>query len=81
MTKFDHAVQLPNIFQMKSILSHRIFDLSLRNHLENAQMPTLEDIVYIMRQESNKQYSNITLKRRAQTVKGWVEWILKLTMM
>lgn len=70
-----------NLALVKCILSHKIFNLSLRNHLENARMPTLEDIVCIMRQESEKNYSDITLKRRAQTVRGWVEWILTLTMM
>ena len=69
-----------NLALIKFILFQKIFNLSLRNHLENSRMPTLENIVYIMRQQS-KNYSHITLKRRAQTVREWVEWILKLTMM
>ena len=69
-----------NLALVECILSHKIFNLSLRNHLENAQMPTLEDIVNIMRQQSEKKYSDKTLERRAQTVRAWVDWILKLTL-
>ncbi|MGB3692050.1 MAG: hypothetical protein WBG70_16685 [Spirulinaceae cyanobacterium] len=70
-----------NLELVKCILSHRIFNSSLRIYFEKAQPPTKEEIVSIMRDGSEEISSsaNSTCERRASTVRGWIEWILKLT--
>ena len=60
------------------ILCHKVFNQSLNIYLEQAQLPTSKNIVALMKYESKK-YSKTTLERRARTVKGWIEWILQLT--
>ena len=73
--------QKRNLELASCILSHKVFNESLRIYLDRAKPPISKDIVRIMKEDSprNANYSNEVLKRRAQTVKGWIEWILELT--
>jgi hypothetical protein len=70
-----------NLELVKSILSHRIFNLSLQISLEKAEIPSVQKVVSIMNKGAEKisSASITTQKRRAQTVKGWIAWIFELT--
>lgn len=70
-----------NLELAKSILCHRIFNLSLRAYLQKAEIPSVKDIVLIMKMgtEEIATSSQTTCERRAQTVRGWISWILELT--
>ncbi len=63
----------------KLILEHKAFKECLELYFERAQRPCTLDIVEIMK------YANLynvksdeTYKRRASTIRGWMEWILDL---
>ena len=61
-------------------MCHQVFNKSLSIYLDKAQRPTEEDIVAVMKDELEKEYKpDTTLKRRAQTVIAWIEWIIQLT--
>ena len=61
------------------ILSHRVFNETLKLHLRSGEMPKMNTIVAIMK---NSNLYNIgadnTYERRSSTVVGWVNWILGL---
>ena len=65
----------------KCILRHKVFNQSLRIYLNRGQPPIKQNIIKIIKDQSerNNNYSDSVLKRRAQTVKGWIDWILELT--
>ncbi len=62
-----------------AILRHKVFNKTLKIHLQYGEMPNKNKIVEIMQEcgvyhvESPK-----TFKRRASTIRGWIEWILGL---
>lgn len=62
-----------------AILRHRAFHETLKVHLQCGEMPDRNTIVGIMR---NCGVYNVgspeTFKRRASTIRGWVDWILGL---
>lgn len=60
----------------KLILSHKAFHKVAKLYFERGQMPEKGEIVDIMR-DSNLYHveSESTYRRRASTVKAWVEWI------
>ena len=59
------------------ILKHKVFNETLRLHLQYGEMPERKKIVQIMK-EANlyNVWSESTYDRRASTVIGWVNWIL-----
>lgn len=61
------------------ILKHKAFHFTLSRYLERGTMPSIEEIVRIM---INSQLYEVrgesTLKRRASTIRGWVNWIVSL---
>ncbi len=64
---------------VRAILSHEIFNKTCRAYLEEAQKPSLDKIVDIMRSSQLKSVSShSTYTRRARTVISWVDWILNL---
>lgn len=67
-----------NLELVKTILSHKVFNLVLGKYLENAKRLDRNEITEIMRNNLSGLNPN-TLSRRAQTVEKWVEWILQLT--
>ena len=65
---------------VKLILKHRAFHDYLRLYFENSEKPTTWDTIDIMKYcDLYKIESKSTYKRRASTIRGWVEWILELT--
>ena len=67
---------------VKLILKHKAFYDYLRLYFENSDKPTTLDTIEIMK---NCDLYNIekesTYRRRASTIRGWIEWILDLTRM
>lgn len=61
---------------VKLILSHHIFYDALKRHIIQGYPPTKDDIVRIM--ESKIPYGDITIRRRASTVRSWITWVLEL---
>ncbi len=71
-----------NIKLLKCILQHRIFNDSLAAWLQKAESLSKEEIVSIMGKGNEKIAvgSETTRRRRASSVRGWIEWILELPM-
>ena len=72
--------QKRNIELLRSILQHRIFHDSLTVWLEEAEPLSKDEIISIMGRGREKiaKCSETTRKRRASSVRGWIEWILML---
>lgn len=68
----------------ESILEHSIFSSSLSLYLQKAELPSKDEIVEIMKSTNlskggeNTVYADSTYRRRAQTVRAWIEWIVGL---
>jgi len=62
----------------QSILAHPIFRVTTRQALDTRKIPPKETIITNM-QAMNLGITGDTLKRRASTVRAWVEWILSLS--
>ncbi len=63
----------------KCILSHKVFYEVAKLYFERGEMPLKDEIVDIMK--NNDIYhvkSDVTIGRRASTVRAWVEWIAGL---
>ena len=63
----------------ESILSHGAFNESLRLYFQKNAMPSTNELVNIMLQSQlfNVE-SDETFRRRAKTIKGWINWIISL---
>lgn len=63
----------------KTILSHKAFNITLKQYFRNGVMPSTDEIVEIMKQ-SNLYHieSDSTYIRRSSSIKGWVNWIISL---
>ena len=58
------------------ILSHEIFNIMLKQYFNSGYMPSNEDIIIAMKNCGlYKINSEETFKRRASTIKGWLNWI------
>lgn len=65
---------------VKLILKHKAFYDYLSLYLENSDKPTTFDTIEIMKHcDLYNIESESTYKRRASTIRGWIEWILDLT--
>lgn len=63
----------------KCILSHKVFNDSLRKYLSRGEMLKTEEIVKIMKNCALYNVnSDNTFKRRSSTVKNWLDWIVSL---
>ncbi len=63
---------------VKLILSHSAFKQILKIYLENGEMPNKNEIVEVMkRSKLYKVDSYTTYLRRASTISGWINWIMK----
>jgi len=67
-----------NLELIKAILSHRVFNIVLKEYLAKSERPGRERISTIM-SENLSGLNPTTISRRAQTVEKWVDWILQLT--
>ncbi|WMY92094.1 type II restriction enzyme [Snodgrassella communis] len=65
----------------KLILQHNVFNLVLKEYIENrSTMPSKSRIIEIMQKSNLYNMGSIdTFSRRASTVKKWIEWIINLT--
>ena len=72
--------QRRNIELVKCILKHRIFNDALRAWLRKAEMPSDDEILSIMGNgnEHIATGSIVTRRRRSSSVRGWINWVLKL---
>lgn len=62
-----------------AILRHRVFNETLRLYLKLGAMPSVSDIVSIMKKFGLYHVkSDSTFRRRASTVTSWLDWILSL---
>ena len=75
--------QKRNIELIKCILQHQIFHDCLREWLKKEESLSKKEIMNIMSRGSKKiaSGSDETRRRRASTVRGWIEWILMLPTM
>lgn len=65
---------------VKLILKHKVFYEYLRLYFERTERPSLFDTIDIMKHcDLYNVESDSTYKRRASTIRGWIEWILDLT--
>ena len=64
----------------KLVLNHKVFYEYLKLYFERAEKPLPIDTIEIMKHcDLYNIESESTYKRRASTVRGWVEWIIELT--
>lgn len=72
--------QQRNLALVELVLRQRVFNEALRLYLRQAGRPTVEQIVDIMRAANLglDQEGTTTIRRRAQTVLAWVDWIMRL---
>ncbi|MBQ7151128.1 MAG: hypothetical protein IJR94_02610, partial [Synergistaceae bacterium] len=62
----------------KKILSHNAFNNSLRLYLKKSVCPSNDEIIEIMRQSGLDNIAHSTFKRRASSIRGWLNWIISL---
>ena len=64
---------------VRQILKHKVFNETLKLHLQYGEMPSTKTIVKLMK-ESNlyNVNSESTFVRRSSTVMRWIEWILSI---
>lgn len=63
----------------RRILQHKVFADVLKMYFESGVMPSNGEITRIMKQSDlYKVKSDDTFKRRASTIRGWIEWIVGL---
>ena len=61
------------------VLSHKVFNDTLRMYFDTGSMPSTSEIVQIMKQSNLYNIgSESTFERRSSTIKGWVNWIVSL---
>ena len=61
------------------ILSHKAFNLTLRQYLKSGEMPSTSYIINIMKKSNLYRIkSETTYERRSSTIKGWINWIVSL---
>lgn len=64
---------------VKAILEHKVFNQVLKDCINTfGEMPCKAQIVIYMKEYLTRTYSDETYYRRASTISGWINWILKL---
>lgn len=62
---------------VRLIVSHSAFKQTLKDYLENGEIPNKENIVEIMkRSKLHGISSDTTYFRRASTITGWINWVM-----
>lgn len=74
---FTQHIQLRRKFFIEQLLKRRVFKEALALYFQRVAMPTTDQLVNIMRdaQLPNVQ-SESTFRRRASTVRAWIDWIV-----
>lgn len=62
----------------KLILKHKVFNEVMNIYLNDLEMPSIDEIVEIMKRENINLNTEKLYKRRAQTVKSWINWIIEI---
>ena len=66
-----------NLRLVQAILSRQVFNQSLKIAIENARLPSNDEIVSVFRNASlARPINETTIRRRTSTVRSWVDWIL-----
>ena len=76
---FSLNIKERNLALVKLIFQHKPFHDVFGFYLENERIPTSDEIFDILKR--NKIYninSDVTLKRRATSVRSWIKWIVNL---
>ena len=64
---------------VSQILEHRIFNTTLKMAFSYGKIPDKNEIIKEMKESSlYKVDSEETYKRRASTIRSWLEWIINL---
>lgn len=75
---FKKDINLRRIEFIELLLSKKAFNTTLELYFSKAGMPTINEIVAIMKQSNlNNVSSENTYHRRASTVLGWINWIVE----
>ena len=68
-----------NLLIAAQILKHNAFYETLKIHLGRGDMPTVDEIVEVMKKSQlHNVGADSTYYRRSSTIIGWINWILKL---
>jgi hypothetical protein len=62
-----------------ALLEHRPFADALALSLKQSKLPSMDEVVRVMRGTVRGAKADSTLRRRAQTVRRWLDWIFALT--
>ena len=70
-----------NLALAERILQHRVFNEVARLYLREGVRPAIDRVVAIMRGADLglDREGNTTIRRRAQTVLAWIDWMMRLT--
>ena len=70
-----------NLALTESLLEHKVFFETVSLYLAQAQRPTTDQVVKIMRSANIEldREGTTTMNRRAQTVLAWIDWMMGLT--
>ena len=72
------SINARQIIYIRSIISHQAFARVLRLYLDNAETPSRDEIVSIMQDcDIHNMNTPSMYRRRASTVKSWIEWIIR----
>lgn len=74
----NRAPRARNLELARLILSRRVFRHALEQYLVNARPATREEIIGIIR-NAGLPMNDTTASRRAQSVSGWVRWLIGIT--
>lgn len=69
-----------NLALVETILRHRVFNDTLRLYVTQAGRPSVEQVVEVMRgaELGLDREGTTTIRRRAQTVLAWIDWIMRI---
>lgn len=76
---FNNNYRQKQLKLVELILKHSVFAESLSLYLKKAEIPSKVEIVEIMKRSNlYKVNTDVTFSRRASTILGWINWVLKL---
>jgi len=66
---------------VENILEHDVFNKIFEISLDEGEVPDVPKIIETMYEKNmDDRYGYSVINRRARTIKGWIEWIFKLTL-
>ncbi|MBU3129003.1 type II restriction enzyme [Clostridium tagluense] len=77
---FSINIRSRNLKFVQWILQHKAFYLTFKQHVEEYMMPSIDEIVEIMKVSNlYKVDADSTFGRRASSISGWINWIMDLS--